>query len=36
MIDQIISLAHNSQGYQNHKSLELEMLVKRVVLVFLC
>ena len=37
MIDQIISLfAHNSQNYQNHKSLELEIVVrmKRAVLVF--
>ena len=35
MIDQIISLlAHNSHNYQNHKSLELEIVVRRVVLVF--
>ena len=27
-------LAHNSQNYQNHTSLELEIVVKRVVLVF--
>ena len=27
-------LAHNSQNYQNHKSLELGIVVKRVVLVF--
>ena len=35
MIDQIISLlAHISQNDQNHRSLELEIVVKRVVLVF--
>ena len=33
IIDQIISL-FSSQNYQNHKSLELEIVVKRVVLVF--
>ena len=34
MIDQIISLlAHNSQNYQNHKSSELEIVVRRVALV---
>ena len=34
-IDQIISLlAHNSQNYQNHKSLKLEIVVRRVVLAF--
>ena len=36
MIDQIISLlAHNSQNDQNHKSLELEIVVRIVVVVFL-
>ena len=35
MIDQTISLlAHKSQNYENHKSLELEIVVRRVVLVF--
>ena len=35
MIDQITQyLAHNSQNYQNQKSLELGIVVKRVVLVF--
>ena len=35
MIDRIISLlAHNSQTYQNQKSLELEIVERRVVLVF--
>ena len=34
-IYQIISLlAHNSQNYQNQKSLELEIVVRRVVFVF--
>ena len=28
-------LAHNSQIYQNHKSLELEIVVRRVVIVFI-
>ena len=37
MIDQIISLiAHNSQNYQNQKSLELEIVVGRVVLFLFC
>ena len=35
MIDQtILLLAHNSQNYQNHTSLELEIVMSRVVLVF--
>ena len=35
IIDQIVSLlAHNSKNYENHKSLELDIVVKRVVLVF--
>ena len=35
MIDQIVPLlAHNSQNYQNQKSLELEIVVRSVVLVF--
>ena len=35
VIDKIIPLiAHNSQNYQNPMSLELEIVVKRVVLVF--
>ena len=33
----IISLlVHNSQNYQNHKSLELGIVVKRIVLAFFC
>ena len=36
MINQIIYyLAHNSHNYQTHKSLELGIMVKRVVLVIL-
>ena len=35
MIDQTISLlVHYSQNYQNHKCLELEIVVRRVALVF--
>ena len=33
--DQCQYLAHNSQIYQNHKSLELGIVVRRVVIVFI-
>ena len=36
MVGQMISLlAHDSQNYHNHKSLELEIVVRRVVIMFL-
>ena len=37
MIDQTISLlAHHSPNYQNHESLELEIVVMRLFLFFVC